>query len=73
VEERGGVRPRPSRTPDGDRTRQLGDGSIQRARPKAAIRSRNREERSHATLCVAAEVSILVSTGPGHKARRSDG
>jgi hypothetical protein len=73
VEERGGVRSRPSRTPDGDRTRQLGDSSIQRARQRAAIRARNREDRSHAALCVAAEVSILASTGPGHKARRSDG
>jgi hypothetical protein len=49
------------------------DGSIQRVRWEAAIRSRNREERSHATLCVAAEVSIPVLPGPGFRAWRSDG
>jgi hypothetical protein len=62
VEGRGGVRPRTSRSVYAD-TRRLGEGSIGRVDEKAVIRARNREECSHATLCVAAEVSIHQSPG----------
>jgi hypothetical protein len=42
----------------------LGESSIGRVSEKAAIRLRSREECSHPTLCVAAEVSIHASPGP---------
>ncbi len=72
VERRGGVRPRTRRSIDSD-TRRLGDGSIQRVGEKEGIQARSREECSHATLCVAAEVSIHVSPGLRPTAWRSYG
>ncbi len=72
VEGRGGVRPRTSPSGHED-TRRLGDGSLQRAEEKGVIRSYNREECSHATLCVAAEVSIHGIPGRRRRARRSHG
>ncbi len=72
VEGRGGVRPRTSQSVDRS-TRKLGNGSIRRVVEKAVIRSRNCEECSHATLRVAAEVSIHELPGPRPTARRSHG
>jgi hypothetical protein len=71
VEGRGGVRPRTSRFVHGD-TRRLGNDSIGVVDKKAVIRARSREECSHATLCVAAEVSIHVLPGLRPTVWRSD-
>jgi transposase len=70
VEGRGGVRPRSSQSAHAD-TRRLGNGSIGRVDEKAVLRARSREECSHATLCVAAEVSIHEFPGRRPRARRS--
>jgi hypothetical protein len=70
VEERGGVRPRTRRSID-SHARRLNDGSIGRVDEKAALQVRSREECSHATLCVAAEESILVFPGLRPTAWRS--
>ena len=70
VERRGGIRPQKNPHCHGD-TRRLGNDLIARVSEKEAIRIRSHEERSHATLCVAAEVSIQVSLGPRPKAWRS--
>jgi len=57
VEGREDVRPRTRRSID-SQARRLSDDSFGRVDEKAVLRVRNHEERSHATLCVAAEESI---------------
>jgi hypothetical protein len=72
VERRGGVRLRARRCVYSN-ARRLGDGAIGRIDEKAIIRARSREECSHATLCVAAEESILEIPGLRPTAWRSHG
>ncbi len=72
VEGREGVRPRASE-PVSRNTRRLGKDSLRRVVEGTATRSRSGEERSHATLGVAAEVSIHVCPGPRPTAWRSEG
>lgn len=72
VERRGGLRPGTSTSID-EHARRPGETSVRRAAQKAILRSRNREERSHAAPCVAAELSIREIPGLRRNACRPDG
>jgi transposase len=70
VERRKGVRPGARRSID-NHARKLNDGSTGQVDEKAVVQERSREQCSHATLCVAAEESILVFPGLRPTAWRS--